>query len=705
MNLNMRSHWSQFHFQRPALMAALATTLPLAGVVAAAQGAAAQADPEVMAPIVSVTVTSAADGLPQPDESLTLREAIEVVNGTLPLTALSAAEQALVAPSSGASDIRFNLAGNTTIELETELSPISAPGVTVDGTTQPGYGEIPSVSMVTPIPQPVVALVPADGQEVYRGLTIVADNVTVRGLAFQGFSSEHRSTQTTPPADIFITHLAPPKDADDDEPTWQALYFEDEDEAPQGVVIEDNWLGLVGDDTFPDAGDMSAFGVFVFNGVDTVVQRNLIKYHEGSGIITGARAKNLIVTENTLVANGVAGMPDAIRLDGDIDGAEIYGNLMCGSDGSGVFMFKPSGSARIYSNDIRFNGRRLRRSAVYLMGNGHEVTDNFIGYQPGPGVSVTAYPRSRQNVIRNNQFVGLDGLTIDLGANDDTGVYDFQRTDGPNPPRNSVNRRKDTANAAINAPQFDAYTFPMTGGETVLTGMADPGSEIDVYTIVDRQGAYGSLNEYVTTVSVDEEGRFSVPVSAPEGTIFSAIATDARYGTSEPSAITALGMLPPAQPSAYQASCEIVQAPPEEPIPEPAPEEPLVLQIPRRIHFALDRSNISTESASVLDEIAAALQEYPFIVVEMEGHTDPRATDAYNQALGERRAVSARDYLLRSGIAPERMRIRSFGETQRATTGRDRIDYARDRRVEFIFLDTRGLDIIFEDQERDLQLE
>ena len=56
---------------------------------------------------------------------------------------------------------------------------------------------------------------------------------------------------------------------------------------------------------------------------------------------------------------------------------EIYGNLICGTDGSGVFMFKPEGSARIYNNDIRFNGRRFRRAAVYLMGNGHEVTEQF----------------------------------------------------------------------------------------------------------------------------------------------------------------------------------------------------------------------------------------------------------------------------------------------------------------------------------------
>ena len=91
--------------------------------------------------------------------------------------------------------------------------------------------------------------------------------------------------------------------------------------------------------------------------------------------------------------------------------------------------------------------------------------------------------------------------------------------------------------------------------------------------------------------------------------------------------------------------------------------------------------------------------------MEIQGHTDPLASDAYNQALGNRRALAARNYLLRQGIAPERMTIRSFGETQRKTPGSDRVHYARDRRVEFIFKDARGLDIIFEEQEEDLQIE
>ena len=135
------------------------------------------------------------------------------------------------------------------------------------------------------------------------------------------------------------------------------------------------------------------------------------------------------------------------------------------------------------------------------------------------------------------------------------------------------------------------------------------------------------------------------------------------------------------------------------------PEDPIILRVPRYVHFALGRSFISAESANIIDQIAAAMVQYPSLTVELQGHTDPRASDAYNQALGERRALSARDYLLQRGVAPERIRIISLGETQTISTVPDVVDYARDRRVEFIFSDARGLDVIFERQESDLQIE
>ncbi|MGD1899390.1 MAG: OmpA family protein [Phormidesmis sp.] len=698
---------------------------------------------EGAAPIVSVTVNSSLDGI-MPDQALTLREAIAITNGTLPLSALSPAESALVTPAASPA-IGFSLTQSTDIELTEVLPPIMATGLTIDGTTQSGYGTLSSdAPAAVPVPVPAVALSPATEAEVFRGLTIAASDVTVRGLSIHGFSSVHRRTASTPPADIFITHVAPPQGNDEvhsgpDSPSARTLRLtsSEEDQAPNGVVIEDNWLGVPPTGIIPEPNEMSAFGVSVFNGTDVVVQRNRIGFHESSGIITGNLAKGLVVTENTLIGNGLAGLPPAIYMSGNIDGSEIFGNLMCANDGSGVAMFKPEGSARIFSNDIRFNGRRFRSAGISLMGSGHEVSDNYVAFQPGPGVGVVAYPKSQQNTVRGNFFRRLDGLSVDLNYNHNTRVSDYQFFDGPNPPRNSNQRRRDSANAAINAPEFDEYAFPVEGNTVTLTGRADPGSEVDIYSVSSKPNRhYGDLGSLLTTVSVSEDGAFSATVDASEvlpeaearsldsgidsgnsaltkqtvvmGSEVAAIATDARYGTSEPSPTAAIGEEPDytGTPDPYSPVCQDppILVEPEEVVILP-PDEPISLTIPRNIHFALDRSFISEESANIMDQIAAAMLDYPSLTVELQGHTDPRASDAYNAALGERRALAARDYLLQKGIAPERMRIRSFGETQLISTEPDIVDYARDRRVEFIFSDSRGLDIVFERQETDLQIE
>jgi outer membrane protein OmpA-like peptidoglycan-associated protein len=93
------------------------------------------------------------------------------------------------------------------------------------------------------------------------------------------------------------------------------------------------------------------------------------------------------------------------------------------------------------------------------------------------------------------------------------------------------------------------------------------------------------------------------------------------------------------------------------------------------------------------------------IVISLEGHTDPRASDAYNIDLGFRRSKSARNYLLQKGIPSERMTVKTFGESQLISPNNEIIDYARDRRVEIRFTDIRDIEIRFENQESDLQLE
>ncbi|PMB24572.1 OmpA family protein [Fischerella thermalis] len=690
-------------------------------------------------PTLRVVVNSNLDGNPNPDNAVTLREAIAIVNGTLPTAKLSNAEKAQVTPTTGASRIEFNLpAGATTIQLQTQLPDLTTPGLVIDGSTQPGYDPKGSATAEIAIPIPVVTITPAPNQEILRGLTVVADGVTIRGLNIYGFTSKPIKqilgnlafdtdpkpvTLTTPPGDIVIAHRFPPPDTSRQQPPNDDFPFRVSDVPPKNVVIENNWLGLTASEQMPE--QTSAFGVYVFNSQGATIRRNRISYHDGSAIITSVRGENTVVQENILVANGIAGMPDALRFEGLVNQSQIIGNLICGNDGAGVYLFKPQGNVVIQNNKITYNGRRLRRAAVYLMGSNHQVVGNEIDYQAGPGVVVSAFPKNDvgqrkpgvKNIIQNNKFAALEGLSIDLNTQQNLDVSDFQVGDGPNPRRDSPNRRLETGNGAINAPEFKQRAFPPTGNSVTLQGKADRGSQVTIYRLGDYQRGYGALSEPLATVPVDENGNFSTTVANLQtGDAVSAIATDLQYGTSEPALAAIIGTagtkpnLKPSSPPNQPPQCTsrpVPPPPPEPPAPPPPPEppEPIRILAPNNVHFALDKSYISSESAAVLDRVAAVLQKYPFIVVELQGHTDPRASNEYNLALGRRRALAVRNYLLRKGISPERMTIRSFGETQRKTQGNTRVDYARDRRTEIIYKDVRGIELIVEPQEQDLQIE
>jgi outer membrane protein OmpA-like peptidoglycan-associated protein len=485
---------------------------------------------------------------------------------------------------------------------------------------------------------------------------------------------------------------------------------------PTGIVIEQNWLGLTLAETLPT--EASGFGVSVFDSVGTTVRENHIAYHNGSAIITGRQADNLQVLSNILVNNGLSGMPDAIRMDGQVEDGIISSNLICGNDGSGIYLFKPEGSVEISENDIRYNGQRFRRAAVYLMGDDHRVINNNITNQKGSGVVVTAFgfgPRtqSQGNVITGNEFGSLEGLSVDLNVRRGRRPQDFQSGDGPNPQRDSRNRREDTGNSAVNAPQFASSEFFIINDTAVIRGQVDPNNQVELYRATGETNTYGQLGAPVQTAVADDKGNFEfvlTDVSGGEG--FSAIATDPRYGSSEPAPNTVVLALGEAGPAAGLAQMPIemprcttapVPPPPTPPVPEPA--TPIQLEVPRNIHFALDEDFVSDRSAQVLDQIAEVLRQYPTVVVDIHGHTDSRASVAYNQDLARRRAENARRYLIEQGVAPERMTIRSFGETELLVSETDRTNFARNRRVEFVFEDVRGVDITFVNQESDLQIE
>lgn len=663
-----------------------------------------------------ITVNSDRDDDIQSDRELTLREAIAIANGSLTLDRLSETERAQIKPiaNSKGSQIGFNLPSDrTTIKLSKALPALSRPNLTIDGTTQTGYDSQRSFAQELAIPQPIVAIAPADGVEIFRGLTIVADGVTIRGLSLYGFNAIKSVPTTTPSADIFISHQSPPPDTTQQQQPAQSSPFYDSNRPPQGVTLEANWLGITPTGQMPK--QASSFGIYLFNSTDTIIRRNRIANHEGSGIVTSVKATGTQIIENAITSNGFDGMPHGIYLEGEIANLQIKGNTICANDGSGIYLFKPNGAIAIKDNRILFNDRSTNYAAIYLMGNDHQVTNNEIRNQRGAGVAIAAFPKSDRNLIRKNTFAALTGLSIDLISQRHVSDRDFRTGDGINLPRDSHFRRVDTANGAINAPKFLANAFPMFSSSQVnIDGNADPDTEIDLYRVtgkIDPNLPYGALSEYLTTVKTDATGKFGASLkNLKVGDTISAIATDPQYGTSEPAfnarivnpdlsapPLTNIQLPTPACTTPPQ----ITQIPP----PDPTPSTPITLSVPRQVHFALDRDTISPNSAKILDRIAAVLKQYPTIIITLAGHTDPRASDAYNLELGFKRSRSVRNYLMQQGVASERMTVRSLGENQRTSPNNQVIDYARDRRVEIEFTDVRDIEIRFVNQESDLQIE
>jgi peptidoglycan-associated lipoprotein len=102
------------------------------------------------------------------------------------------------------------------------------------------------------------------------------------------------------------------------------------------------------------------------------------------------------------------------------------------------------------------------------------------------------------------------------------------------------------------------------------------------------------------------------------------------------------------------------------------------------VFYELDSSEVSPAGQKVLDENAVLLKRYPAWAITIEGHCDERGTAEYNLALGERRAVAARAYLVAQGISADRLRIISYGKEFPFDPGHDESAFAKNRRAHFV---------------------
>ena len=127
--------------------------------------------------------------------------------------------------------------------------------------------------------------------------------------------------------------------------------------------------------------------------------------------------------------------------------------------------------------------------------------------------------------------------------------------------------------------------------------------------------------------------------------------------------------------------------------PEPLPEDRIVdrslddlnRDSPLRpAFFPLDSADLDGAGRAVVTANAELLRTYASWIVTIEGHCDERGTAEYNLALGERRAVAVKTYLVSLGIPPDRLRTVTYGKEFPFDPGHDDSAWANNRRAHFV---------------------
>lgn len=165
-----------------------------------------------------------------------------------------------------------------------------------------------------------------------------------------------------------------------------------------------------------------------------------------------------------------------------------------------------------------------------------------------------------------------------------------------------------------------------------------------------------------------------------------------------------------AQRLLHDADVRSIQVVAERPVVTQRARVPALVKPDRRprgvtlaVHFALDHSKISPQSARILDSTAAFLLRHPQVRVAIEGHADPRGDSAYNVRLSIRRAQRVRSYLAGYGVDSTRVLYRGFGYSARAGRGQSMLDFALDRRVILHFIAPDGTELTSAQMVDDLQ--
>ncbi|NMW21029.1 MAG: peptidoglycan-associated lipoprotein Pal [Chlorobiaceae bacterium] len=120
------------------------------------------------------------------------------------------------------------------------------------------------------------------------------------------------------------------------------------------------------------------------------------------------------------------------------------------------------------------------------------------------------------------------------------------------------------------------------------------------------------------------------------------------------------------------------------PVPTPPPPPPVIHSSLGDVFFDFDKSELRTDAVAQLKTNANWIEANAGKKVIIEGHCDERGTNEYNLALGERRANSAKDYIVHLGVEPAKLKTISYGEEKPFAEGHNEEAWAQNRRAHFI---------------------
>ena len=101
--------------------------------------------------------------------------------------------------------------------------------------------------------------------------------------------------------------------------------------------------------------------------------------------------------------------------------------------------------------------------------------------------------------------------------------------------------------------------------------------------------------------------------------------------------------------------------------------------------FDFDSSDLTAEAQEILKRNVAYMNENPDMKATIEGHCDERGTNEYNLALGDRRAQSAKSFMMNMGISLDRLSTISYGEERPLDEGQNETAWSKNRRAHFVF--------------------